>query len=79
MRYAGAYVKYRAQLLTQKVLKQGYVAPRLKSSLQKLYGRHHNLLYRIEIFTSMEFFSFVYWYQDLHDLVVYMSYTVGVL
>jgi hypothetical protein len=60
MRYAGAYVKYRAQLLTQKVLKQGYVAPRLKSSLQKLYGRHHNLLYRIEIFTSMEFFSFVY-------------------
>jgi hypothetical protein len=27
----------------------------------------------------MEFFSFVYWYQDLHDLVVYMSYTVGVL
>jgi hypothetical protein len=27
----------------------------------------------------MDIFSFVYWYQDLHDLVVYMSYTVGVL
>jgi hypothetical protein len=60
MRYSGAYVQYRAQLLTQKVIKQGYVAPRLKSSLHKLYGRHHNLLYRIEIFTSMDIFSFVY-------------------
>jgi hypothetical protein len=34
----------RAQLLVQKLLKQGYVAPRLKSSLQKFYGRHHNLV-----------------------------------
>jgi len=31
----------RAQLLTQKLLKQGYVAPRLKSSLQNIYGRYH--------------------------------------
>ena len=28
----------RAQLLTQNLLKQGYVAPRLNSSLQKVYG-----------------------------------------
>ena len=34
----------RAQLLTKKLLEQGFVAPRLKSSLQKLYGGHHNLL-----------------------------------
>jgi hypothetical protein len=47
--------------------------------MQKLYGRHHNLLYRIEIFTSMDIFSLLYWYQDLHDLAVYMSYTAGVL
>jgi hypothetical protein len=34
----------RDQLLTQKLLNQGYVAPRLNSSLQKFYGRHHNLV-----------------------------------
>jgi hypothetical protein len=60
IRYSRACVQYRVQLLSKKVLKQGYVAPRLKSSLQKLYGRHHNLLYRIEIFTSMDIFSFFY-------------------
>jgi hypothetical protein len=38
-----------SQLLTQKLLEQGYVAPRLKSSLQKLYGRHYNLIDRYEI------------------------------
>ena len=36
----------RAQLLKQKLLKQGYVAPRCMSSLQILYGRHHNRVYR---------------------------------
>jgi hypothetical protein len=29
----------------------------LKSSLQKVYGRHHNMLDRIEIFTSMDLFT----------------------
>ena len=42
----------RAQLLTQKLHKQGYDAPMLKSSLQKLYGRHHNLDDRYEISIS---------------------------
>jgi hypothetical protein len=37
---------YRAQLLMQKLRKQGYVAPRLKSLLQNFYGRHHNLVDR---------------------------------
>ena len=32
------------KFLTQKLLKQSYVAPRLKSSLQKLYDRHHDLI-----------------------------------
>ena len=36
----------RARLLTEKLLKQGYVAPKLKSSLLKFYGRHHDLVDR---------------------------------
>ena len=39
----------RAQQPTQKLLKQGNVAPRLKSSLQLFYSCHHNLNYRYEI------------------------------
>jgi hypothetical protein len=44
-RYSRACDQYsdfleRAQLLTQKLLKQGYVAPRLKLSLQIFYCRH---------------------------------------
>ena len=42
----------RAQLLTQTLLKQGYVAPRLKLPLQQLYGRHHNLVDHYEISIS---------------------------
>jgi hypothetical protein len=41
-----------AQLLPEKLLKQGYVAPRLKTLLQKLYGRHHNMIDRYKIFIS---------------------------
>jgi hypothetical protein len=53
MRYR-ACVQYsefldRAQLRTQKLLKEDYIAPMLKSSLQKFYGRHHNLVDRYEI------------------------------
>ena len=39
-------------MMTQKLLKQGYVAPRLESSLQKLYGRQHNVVDRNEISIS---------------------------
>jgi hypothetical protein len=35
-----------------KLLKQGYVAPRLMSSLQKFYDRHHILVNRYEISLS---------------------------
>jgi hypothetical protein len=42
----------RVQLLTPKRLKQGYVAPKLKSSLQKCYSRHHFLVDRYELTIS---------------------------
>jgi hypothetical protein len=42
----------RVQLLMQKLLNRGYVVPMLKSSLQKLYGRHYNLVDRYEISIS---------------------------
>ena len=41
----------KTQLLTQKIFKQAHVAPRLKSSLQKVYD-HHNLVNRYEISIS---------------------------
>ena len=79
----------RTPLLTQKLFKQGYVASKLKSSLQKLYGHHHNLvdrLWNIHISNDNESLTF---YVDfffplslpklLPKLIVYMSNTVGVL
>jgi len=51
------------QLLTQNLLKQGYVATRLKSSLQKFDGRHHNLVDRYKISISqmtMNHFTFMF-------------------
>ena len=38
----------RARLLTNKLLTQGFVAMRLKSSLLKFFGRHHELVDRYE-------------------------------
>ena len=57
IRYSRACSQYsdfqdRAQLLTQKLLIQGYVAARLKSSLQRIYSRHHNFVDRYEISIS---------------------------
>jgi predicted O-linked N-acetylglucosamine transferase (SPINDLY family) len=57
IRYSRACAQYsdlldRAQLLTQKLLKQCYVAPSLESFLQIFYGRHHNLVDRYEISIS---------------------------
>ena len=36
----------------QRLLKQDYVAPILKSLLQTFYGRHHELVDRYEIYIS---------------------------
>ena len=55
-----------AQLLTQKLIKQNYVAPRFKSSLQK--SRQRELVYRSEIFISFlncNIFSLLYIYFSL--------------
>ena len=55
IRCSRVYVKYsdfldRAQLLTQNLPKQGYVAPMLKLSLQIFYGRYHNRVDRCDIY-----------------------------
>jgi hypothetical protein len=42
----------RIPLLMQKLLKQGYFVPMLKSSLQKFYVRHHDLVDHYEISIS---------------------------
>lgn len=69
IRYARACAKCsncldRARLLTQKLLKQGYVVPRLKSSLYKIYGCHHELVDSYElIFIS----------QMRNDLLLFMQ------
>ena len=47
-----------AHLLTQKLLKQGYVVSRLKSSQQTLYGRHHNLVHNSHISNDNGSFNF---------------------
>ena len=49
IRYARACCDYvdfknRGILLTNKLLKQGFAEERLKSSLRKFYGRHHELV-----------------------------------
>ena len=47
------------QLLIQNLLKHGYVAPKLKSSLLKLYGHLHNLINRnIHISNDIGSFTF---------------------
>ena len=49
-----ADILYRARLLTIRVLEPGYIGTRLKSSLQKFYGCHHELLdrYGVSICTT---------------------------
>ena len=56
-RYSWATVQYsdlsgRVQLLTQKLLEQGYVGRRLKLALQNFYSRHHQLVNHYEISMS---------------------------
>jgi hypothetical protein len=57
--YVNSFRTY--QLLTQKLLKQDYVAPRLKSSLQKFYSSHHNLVdhYKISVCRRVLFLIFI--------------------
>jgi hypothetical protein len=53
-RDGGSYQDFldRGLLLTRKLLNQGFRLVKLKSSLRKLYGRHHDLVYRFGISVS---------------------------
>ena len=66
IRYSRACALYsdfldKAQLLPLKLHTQYYVAPRLRSSLQKFHSRHHDLVDRYELSIS----------QMIMDLLVY--------
>ncbi len=74
----------RAQLLTQNLLQQGYVASRLKSSHQKFYGRHHNVVDHYELAISQmtmallhfkQMFTFLYLCQDYYRTCLYICVT----
>jgi hypothetical protein len=53
-RACGSYQDFfdRGLLLTRKLLNQGFLLVKLKSSLQKCYGRHHDLVDRYGISVS---------------------------
>jgi hypothetical protein len=53
-RACGSYQDFldRGLLLTRKLLKQGFLLVKLKSSLQKFYGRHHDFVDRCGISVS---------------------------
>ena len=40
---------HRCAVLTERLLKQGYVRPRLVKALKKFYGRHHELVKRYDV------------------------------
>ena len=50
----GSYQDFldRGLLLTRKLLNQGFILVKLKSSLRKFYGRHHDLVDRYGIYVS---------------------------
>jgi hypothetical protein len=57
IRYSRASGSYqdlldRGLLLTRKLLNQGFLLVKLKSSLRKFYGRHHDLVDRYGIYVS---------------------------
>ena len=57
IRYSRASASYqdlfdKGMLLTRKLLKQGFVLVKVKSSLRKCYGRHHHLANRYVISVS---------------------------
>jgi hypothetical protein len=53
-RACGSYQNFldRGWLLTRKLLNQGFFLVKLKSSLRKFYGRHHDLVDRYGISVS---------------------------
>jgi hypothetical protein len=53
-RFSGSYQDFldRGLLLTRKLLNQGFLLVKLKSSLRKIYGRHHDFVDRYGIYVS---------------------------
>jgi hypothetical protein len=70
----------RAQLLTQMLLKQGYVALRLKSSLQSFYCGHHNLVDRYEVYRFPIILSYSLFTQTFVyiDIVLYATWSLAI-
>jgi hypothetical protein len=60
-RACGSYQEFldRELLLTRKLLNQGFLLVKLKSSLRKLYGRHHDLVDRYGISVSQNDHGYV--------------------
>jgi hypothetical protein len=60
-RACGSYQDFldRELLLTRKLLNQGFLLVKLKSSLRKLYGRHHDLVDRYGISVSQNDHGYV--------------------
>ena len=57
IRYARASIKYedflaRGKLLTNKLLTQGYVKPKLITVIKKFYGRHHDVVLKYDVSVS---------------------------
>ena len=72
----------RAQLLTQQLIKQGYVAPTLKSAIQNAYVCHHQLVDRYEISISqkiMDIFPLHHFYQrqDFYRTWLWVTHRVS--
>jgi len=75
-RACGSYQDFpdRGLLLTRKLLNQGFILVKLKSSLRKFYGRHHDLVDRYGISVSQmtsDMFHLSYILPDpflIHDL-----------
>jgi hypothetical protein len=45
-------LQVKVYIATRKLLNQGFLLARLKSSLRQFYGRHHDLVNRYEISVS---------------------------
>ena len=69
-------------LFRQKLLKQGYVAPKMKSWLQKLYGRHNDRISQMGMDALLFTYNFIFPLSlpgVLPDLTVCMRNTADVL
>ena len=64
-------------LLTKKLLNQGFILAKLKSSLRKLYGRHHDLVDRYGISVSQMTTNMLHLSQTLPDSFLIHDLSLG--